>query len=154
MGNQPDVVSPEGMRVMCSVQLGGDNESLPESNNRIEVVSSAKKIRKHSCGHRGAKWFTLSVYGEETKKIKHKCAECCIEELKEVVIRCALCGLPIYPGEGVAIYYKDSGAVVLENPVLVGKDGVIGCLRWDCCPSGGFFAGHWSLDGYQPLEKK
>ncbi|MEK7181089.1 MAG: hypothetical protein AAB738_02005 [Patescibacteria group bacterium] len=64
--------------------------------------------------------------------------------------RCARCGLVILPGMAVALYGQESEGLRLD--IATNIDGaIIGCMRWDCCPSGGFLAGHWSEQGFQPL---
>ncbi len=128
------------------------------------------------CGHLGPSKATLNIYGtimnfDVDKNIKNvngqitadsekcPCPECCFNYYKEKSIRCALCGTGITPGDGVAIYsYKTSpeGKEQEANPHfrmdLATKIGgnVVGCIRWDCCPSGGFFAGHWGDQGFEP----
>jgi hypothetical protein len=69
--------------------------------------------------------------------------------MKKSAIRCCLCGYGIVEGDGVALYHKNSSGINKEVATFVG-DSVVGCLLWDCCPSGGFYAGNWTLDGFKP----
>jgi hypothetical protein len=71
------------------------------------------------------------------------CPTCTIEEHEYEVIHCALCGLPIIPGDGVAIYSSDTPEVNPEFATSHKTGGVYGCMRWDCVPCGAFFAGNW-----------
>jgi hypothetical protein len=124
---------------------------LPRPTDIIVVSNCAEKIRNYKCGHRGPVWFALNTYGAESKKIgsSKTCPDCTIGILRQMVIRCALCGLPIFPGEGVALYSRASSQYK-SIATKVGKN-FIGCLRWECCPSGGFYAGHWTGEnGFRP----
>lgn len=102
------------------------------------------------CGHKGPFWFRLRVYGttlKSTRKTRREqCPDCQVEELKQVAIRCCVCGLAIIPGDEVAEYDAQSLTPKdYEFPVIEGA--AVGCMRYDCCPSGGFFCGHWNGDG-------
>ena len=77
------------------------------------------------------------------------CPNCAIEK----AISCCFCGKQIYPGSPVALYGKDSGGINWEKATKVG-DNAIGCLNMDCCPSGGFFAGYWTTEGFRHYSWK
>lgn len=124
-------------------------DPLPESHDQIRILERSEKQRKYMCGHRGPKMFKLDVYGSHTKPFEQKdeCPDCVLARYRKHVIKCALCGLHIVPGEGVALY-SPGPDMHQEYATRVG-DSVIGCLRWDCCPSAGFFAGNWSEVGFK-----
>lgn len=146
---QKDLVTPDGMRVVVSCP--GTKRPLPPSSDAFEVVESAWLQRRYHCGHRGPRWVIINTYGQLTKKITGwgMCPTCLIAKLKAHIIRCALCGLPVVPGDGVALYAEGTKGLRLEATKL--DDGsAIGCMRWDCYPSGGFFAGNWSEQGFVP----
>jgi len=128
---------------------GEDCKSLPPSTDEFEVSERGYFTRKYKCGHRGSRWFVLSTYGLKTSKIRRKkaCPECFLERARQEIIRCALCGYPIAPGHPVALYGITSEGVRPDATVV--RDAVVGCLSMSCCPSGGFFAGHWTGIGVQ-----
>lgn len=144
-------ISSDGMAVVCSA--GPEKERLPPYNERLEIVERSTGLpRTYKCGHSGAQWFRLHMYGEETVRIQQEeqCPECFLHDIKQHIIHCALCGLPIVPGDPVALYSATSPDLLM-NIARVAREGVVvGCMRWDCCPSGGFFAGHWSEQGFEP----
>lgn len=121
------------------------NLKLTLSSDEIGVVYFSSELYPYMCGHRGPRIYTLSVYGQLSDEIRNfdLCPGCFIQHIAEATIRCASCGLPIFPGDGVALYHQSSDGLDLSVATKV-RDHVIGCLRRDCCPSGDFFAGHWS----------
>jgi len=143
--------SPGGMTVVAS--CGGEHEELPEPTDELRVEPLSDELVTYKCGHRGADRYLLNAFGEElmpgeeSLAAREKCPECLTADARANIIRCALCGHHIMPGEPVALYVDDGGF----NPKWMTKLGrdVVGCLRWDCCPSGGFFSGHW--DGEKVL---
>lgn len=139
--------SPQGMKVVASSRKA---ESRKTSTDEFEVSAVGFFKRRHACGHRGARKFKLMTYGEETKWIsqKERCPDCFLAYAKELIIRCALCGFPIVPGAPVVLYWHGSDPIRKDATRV--DDHVMGCLRWDCCPSGGFFAGHWTGRGFAP----
>lgn len=129
----------------------------------IEPLSDPK-IFFARCGHMGPSKAKITIWSRifplELKKDKlittqgektanAHCPNCLFCDLKEHAIRCCFCGGAIIPGEGVALYNKNSADVNKEAATYV-EDNVIGCLGWNCCPCGAFFAGHWTKDGFRP----
>lgn len=128
---------------------------LPAPTDRFEIVPKGDKKVRYACGHDGPKEYVGHFYGEEMEpsaeilKTREKCPDCQVAEMKPLVIRCAQCGLPIFPGAPVALYAGPAAAFTKGWATMV--DGqYVGCLRWDCCPSGGFFSGHWTSKGFRP----
>lgn len=122
---------------------------LPPPTDRFEAVPKSDKKVRYRCGHDGWKDYIGHFYGEEMEPMKgilksrKKCPDCQVAEMKEVTRRCALCGLPIMPGSPVALYAGPASSFTKEWTTKVARY-AMGCMRWDCCPSGGFFAGHWT----------
>lgn len=143
--------SPQGMTIVAAAGTYKP-ENLPQSDDRIELIWRGWRQRKYACGHEGPRSYQIHLYGVDSKKTSNwdTCPSCHIAMLKREVIRCAACGLPIFPGDGVSLYSRESKGLDLSIATLVGES-VIGCMRWDCCPSGGFFAGHWSEHGFKSL---
>jgi hypothetical protein len=116
------------------------------------VVKNAE-IVAYRCGHDGVADFSADIYGEvfaprpEVLQAREKCPECMLAQLLAGTIRCAICGLLIPPNDPVALYRKCGKERSYAYAV---GDKVIGCLRDDCCPSGGFYAGRWSGKEFVP----
>lgn len=143
--------SPKGMRVVVAAGNVAQPELLPKAHDDIRIERLSRWNRRYRCGHRDARRFMLDVYGQRVsmKSKKELCSTCWCAKIRQHVIRCAACGLPIFPGEGVALYAFDPELFSREKVTFVGES-VIGCTRWDCCPSGGFFAGNWTESGFRP----
>lgn len=124
------------------------------SRDAIEIRNSSGVV-SCDCGHMGYESFELHLLGVTyTISGSKRCPNCTIEYFIKDVIRCASCGLPILPDEPIALY----GLEGKHHPwtCYISKEGepsksVIGCLRWECCDSGAYFAGHWSVDGFRPI---
>ncbi len=140
--------SPQGLSIFASAS-SGDVPPLPRADDKMEIIIVSPKPRLYGCGHLGAKSFKLHTYGEVTKDLRdcECCPVCQLERFKKFTIRCALCRLIILPGDGVALYGQE-GPVHMGIATKVGT-AVIGCMRIACCPSGGFFAGNWTEEGFK-----
>jgi hypothetical protein len=145
-------MSPDGLSIVTNAGLGPNRSSLPKSTDECNYTAHSSFEIEYSCGHKAPSAFSLNLWGEESFEFKdtHLCPDCWLNRFKEHTTRCVLCGLPIFPGEGVALYSEKSPDLMLKQGTKVGES-YIGCLRWDCCPSGGFFAGHWTEEGFKPL---
>ena len=51
-----------------------EERRLPIPTDTVEVVAvaSGRRSRSYKCGHKGPRWFVVSAYGEETKKIRDR----------------------------------------------------------------------------------
>jgi hypothetical protein len=132
---------------------------LPASIDKIELVEYGSKVRQFPCGHGGTASFKLKIYSDElTAELGNRdwCPDCFLAKAKRHAIRCALCGLSIVPGQAIALYPSEEGeAAGIRFDISTRVDDcVIGCMRWLCYPSGGFFAGHWSENGFKAYEFK
>ncbi len=147
--------TPEGMIVAATTRE--EPPPRPDPTDTLACVGESGWKVKFACGHKAPRRFKIDFYGEvrepakEVLKRRERCGPCAAAWLKDISIRCALCGCAILPGEGVAAYADDpSYKEAWKTRIGSDKDGVLGCMGWDCCPSGGFFAGHWTLDGFRP----
>jgi len=132
---------------------------MPDPTDTCAVVDVSGPEVDYECGHRHPERFMIDLYGmkiglnEEGLAERKLCANCHLVKLKSATIRCAKCGFVIMPGDGVALYCYDRKLFKKTGWITFVGEGreksVIGCLRWDCCPSGGFFAGHWTGDQFQ-----
>ena len=143
------LVSPGGLEV--EVSTAPAQTTLPKPTDRIRIVKASTNPRTYDCGHTGPDRFSIDLYGLESEPFtdRKKCPNCRVEEAKSVVIRCALCGLPILPGESVAVY-DERNELPYKAVAYKQEAFYLGCLRWDCCPSGGFYAGTWTGVSFEP----
>lgn len=138
---------PVGLQVIASATSGGrEPRELKMASDKCFVSALGFFWRKYECGHRGPRWFRISTWDEETKKIRNRerCPDCMLVYHLRVVIRCAVCGRYIAPGDPIALYSTSSKGLRVEIATMANDSSVIGCMRIGCCPSGGFFAGHWN----------
>lgn len=157
---QGKLYTPEGLHVVASVSTAekeGLKKEVKKDRTVTKLVNLTDKKVKFKCGHFGAPKVEMILWGEEfISDIEKKnqdpsellCPECDLGWFKKHCIQCCLCGRPIKPGDGVALYHKDSKGIKKEWATYVG-DVALGCLGWNCCPSGGFFAGHWTEKGFK-----
>ncbi len=124
-------------------------EAMPPSTDTCLITDQAGPEVDYECGHRHHERFIINIFGEpieltpEAYAKRERCAQCRLKLIKESTIRCAECGFGIRSGQPVALYSADSVCSAWATYVGERKQIVIGCMRWDCCPSGCFFAGHW-----------
>ncbi len=133
-------------------------QKAPRHNGPCEIRPIGSKTAHYACGHDGPRqavgifWGEERVLKEDRDPAKNNCPECLLREVLRISIRCCLCGGIIMPGEGVALYDKKCNPK-LGHPAwatATPDTQLIGCLSTDCCPSGGFFAGHWTTKGFRP----
>ena len=127
--------------------LAGQPHGMPEPEERCEVVADSDAREPYACGHQGLVAFHANLWGTHVAPTKfalsqrEKCPDCMFTHLRPALIRCALCGHAIMPGQPVALC---SGGKLREEIATRTPDGsFICCMRRECCPSGGFFAGFW-----------
>jgi hypothetical protein len=171
MDRDKNLSTADGMTIFASTN---DESRQNLFSMPISYQPSAKlNIVFTKCGHLGPKKAVLNFWGNiRDFKIKNSvwdniksigglktiryhevpCPECIFNSMREQAIRCALCGTGIIPGEGVALYHLSNPIPHLELATRVGES-VIGCLGWNCCPSGAFFAGHWTEEGFRSAFK-
>jgi hypothetical protein len=134
-------VTTGGMGVVAMVG-DYDRSRLAVTNDEITLFESTGASVTAECGHLSRKSLVFDVYGVKvTGDGRRRCADCGKEELGKIAIRCALCGLPILPGDPVSIYDVGGADIIDDIAHRVGES-VLGCNRWDCCTPGAF-AGHW-----------
>ncbi len=149
----PDVVGPAGERVIVSV--GPERGSLPAPHDTVSLVQQSAETVLCECGHHGPASYSIDAYGTVFSGIDHHrwCPECLIFMFHQHATRCALCGHVICPGDGVALYGDDSTLPYKHVSTKV-DNSFVGCMRRDCCPAGGFFAGHWTDHGFRSAFKE
>ena len=144
-------------RLSSLVKRKSTSVVLPPPNlpQGVKIVPLSETVLEYGCGHQGIGLFKVNLYGgdeiapnENVLCKRLKCPNCMVIELLAKTIRCARCGLAIMPGEGVAKY---SRAKYDPEYATVDGDCVIGCLRWECCPSGGYIVGNWNGEKIVPL---
>jgi len=131
-----------------------DADQLPSPTDEIRLERTAGSSFTAECGHESWEEVSLNVYGLGVQgSNKTLCPDCMIEKARRDIIRCAACGLPVLPGEGVVLYHETSKLPYAHVATHFDGDS-IGCLRWECCPSGGFFAGNWcgAEKGFVPAD--
>ncbi len=157
-----------GMSVIASTR-DEKVETMPPSTDEICIVPKGRLKALYGCGHIGHQRYAHNFFGQvydlnpNVLRRRSLCGECLLAKSMSCVARCVLCGHAIFPGEGVSVYrdepeYADrpwriilpaksepADTIIERFKQLVGivPNRVMGCLRMACCPSGGFFAGHW-----------
>lgn len=137
------------------VSVTNQEETMPESTDTFAVTEIRGQEVDYKCGHRQPSQYTFDLYGQKIElspeglEQRELCANCDLAELKKITIRCASCGFVIMPGHPVALYVDDPNIFKKRDWITKVEQSVIGCLRWGCCPSGGFFAGHWTGEKFQ-----
>lgn len=149
----PDIVGPAGERVVASV--GPKHGSLPIPHNTVSAIHQSAETVLCECGHHGPASYSIDAYGTVFSGINNHrwCPECLIFMFQRQTTRCALCGHTICPGDDVALYDENDALPYTYVSTKIG-DSFVGCMRDDCCPSGGFFAGHWTEAGFQSAFKE
>lgn len=108
------------------------------------LIPVGDEIVRWKCGHECWAQFKLEIYGEILTPKKgalddrKTCGICAVREMKPYILRCGVCGKPIFPGEPIGLYGK-SGSVQNQKS----DNQVVGCMRWEC-GTGAAFAGHWT----------
>lgn len=120
-------------------------------SSEIVIAKTHGSTRVYSCGHTAPRQATISIYGEERELTDDApmCPACTIEKFRPMIIRCAKCGKPIYPGDGVAVYRGPTGLDYSASGYRTSEGALLGCLRMSCCPTGGLFGGNWSGEEFR-----
>lgn len=144
--------TPKGLFVSATSKPINQNMSANATDELLVIDKAKWRSRNYSCGHKDARWFRINVHGSESEKIKDNklCSYCFIEDIKQHLIRCPVCGFGILPGDPVALYDLVGIDRRMNNIKIIQGKSVLGCLRRNCCPTGGFFAGHWTRSGFKP----
>ena len=143
-----DERTPGGLEMGEAMGRLADPSNLPPSSNEITVEVIDRKRARYKCGHKGCSEFTLIAFGLRMKSFAVSerpefCEECLKANAEKDIIQCARCGLPIVPGEQVAIYEIEPEREYPPHSRRL-ENGVLGCMAWDCCPMGAaYYAGHW-----------
>jgi hypothetical protein len=144
----PVASDAEVMELVASV--GGPEEKPPECTDVLAAFALSDTKVKYACGHEYADKFGHDFYGEKCEVLettlarRDLCGECMLDQVRPYIIRCAACGFSIWPDEPVAVYGNNGSFKKERCTTTSGGGGVLGCMRMNCCPSGGFFAGRWN----------
>jgi len=157
MCSQSDCALKTTGGMVVTAQVNGPKGMPEPKGDTIEAVPDSDERIAYDCGHRGPIKFHFDIFGEaietDERRLREEhacCPDCIVAEMRLDIIRCALCGHFISPGMPVAAYGEGSD-IRVEWATRIPDGGYIGCMRWDCCPSGGFFAGHWlGRGGFRP----
>jgi hypothetical protein len=145
-----------------------ENEDAPEAHGRIAIKSelielTTRPLPPHikivpedeeqfafRCGHTSFRTYHIKIWDELVKPNEFAisqtdyCPECAtkIDLLAFRIIRCPICAKPIFKGYEVVLVHDD-GTCALEGIERHGEH-IIACMRMDCCPCGGLYAGNWN----------
>jgi len=87
------------------------------------------------------------------------CQNCEGERSFQEIIVCAMCGEPIFVNNPVSTYGIRGGTdenlpwLKYATRLADSPDIFVACLGMNCCPSAGFFAGHWNGSGVVSLYR-
>lgn len=111
-----------------------------------------------ACGH--PQWHKATLYLGTTRltsltqervlthrQLPGPCFDCLSTEIRKGMAACTFCGHPIMVGDAVALYHCELNPEQLARAAIDPEGNYLGCLRMDCCPSGGFMAGLWNGSG-------
>lgn len=162
-----EIYSPDGLQVTASCsssEIGPRRSYFNEGVQFFEL--EGKKLFFSKCGHTCSENCVVHYYGKKIKtnyqnlvvvaggdgnSLDDICPRCVFEKMKEAAVRCCLCGIGIWLGDGVALYTPES--VGVNEAVATYVEGnVVACLQMNCCPSGSFFAGCWTLEGFKSCQ--
>lgn len=113
---------------------------------------------EYCCGHHAPIGYFLNIYGKRTSELKFQqlCPDCYVVDLLERgLIRCCMCGGPIYKGDQVILYNLDGRYMEVNWPIttIAGKYGV-GCIYMGCCASISSEKTIWDGQGIQELQNQ
>ena len=166
--NKPEkIYSPAGLQVTFSCSSPGIGPRSSYFDEGVEFFElEGEKLFFSKCGHACSENCAVHYYGKKIRtnyqgmvvvagengnSLDALCPRCIFEKMKKDAVRCCLCGIGIWLGDGVALYTPKSEGVNKEAATFV-EGNVIGCLQMNCCPSSAFFAGHWTLEGFKSCQ--
>jgi hypothetical protein len=121
-------------------------------HDKVRIVAQSPDTAQYECDHSGPSWCYISVYGDTpTKIISRKwCPDCFVKLVQEYTTRCACCGLPIRPEDGVTFYHASNPRIAHRDTYQV-DDFYIGCMRDGCREPTKFLIGHWAGHDFRPV---
>lgn len=120
------------LKDVCTIKSRDTDAGLLDD---FYVQPTSIKRRLYGCGHKGSERFVLHFWEERLFRPipgfcdPNTCPDCILNKLKHVVIRCARCGLPIYPSDRILLYEVELSRI--EWTTLDGNM-AIGCTRMAC----------------------
>lgn len=136
------------------------DDDLSPATDDLCIVEQEGELTEYQCGHQYASLFAINAYGYIMRPTqgywdeRERCGDCEIKMFEQKTRRCGRCGHVIMPGNGVATYDVHSsfeqkpGVEIIDHQD--GSRSAMGCLRMRCCPSGGFYSGHWTGTKFEP----
>ena len=104
------------------------------------------------CGHAGPDEIVYEVYGVKIKgqfaQGSPNCPECCLKQMRQLIIRCAVCGRPIMPGAVVHLYSSVPSAKPEWTTRHAGE--LVLCNHADC--EGGNPCGRWNGETVEEFD--
>lgn len=129
-GSQPSMKARCGHTVWYLEDVVVDGRTLRHSNPNFSV------------------WLTRVPQWLRSLFARDSCSLCQHKRVFENAIRCAYCDSVIFPGDPVSIYFPSPVPDEFQGDrVVLTENGFVGCMGRECCPTGGFFAGHWTAEG-------
>jgi len=123
----------------------------PRTLSRLR--STAPRVYLASkCGHQSPLGGDVTAFGK-TRTLKDReldssgaiegwCPDC----VSKMVIQCAWCTAPIFPGDPITLYTPATEDFVVPDHAVVYRESplqLVGCLGWNCADTGGNRAGFW-----------
>ena len=99
----------------------------------ISYVAVSQSRLPFRCGHVGADAVRYDVYGTKIngrfRPDSPKCPDCCVQDMRKRVIRCAACGRPIMPGD---VVHLARGTFGKSEWITRFQGEMVFCNRSDC----------------------
>jgi len=134
--DQPFLVAECGHKVWRRQRLEFPGEGTLESKENKAIPSAEKP------------WWMSQILWNRRYPIPNECDACRFEKLFVSTILCVRCRCPIMYGDPVSVYMPSILPEDFDDSYTAHvKGGFIGCMGGYCCPTGGFYAGHWNGDG-------
>ena len=119
------------------------------------------KLTARICGHKTKQKGKVSAFGvtiTTEMPLKDDTVDYCLDCIAKMAIQCAWCGLPIFIGNHITLYFSSKPDFVVPDHAVVYNQKtleLVGCLRMDCASTGADRAGFWLPDeqGHGHVER-
>jgi len=137
-----------------------DGDELSPATDDFCAVEQEGDPVDYKCGHSYAAKFAMNIYGQIMRpsagywEKRERCGDCEVNMFRELTRRCGCCGHVIMPDRKVSTYgitpsFRQKDGVEIINH-QDGSRSVMGCLRMNCCPTGGLYYGTWTGSKVEP----